>query len=503
MFAQFLSWIALHAVSLAALAFLLLVLAYRQPQIRPALRLPLLLVAFIPILFFLLDWKHWAVVLPLPISWIFELIIILAGLALIRLITLVLFHLLLPLLGWSAPRIVEDIVLSLSIVGLGLVRLHEAGVSFGQIVTTSAILTAVIAFAMQDTLGNLLAGVAIQLDDSLRVGDWLEVDKVSGRVVEINWRATSIETRNWETVVVPNSMLLKQRFTVLGRRRGQAVQWRRWVWFDITLDTLPSQIIALVEKALQEAHVPAMASEPKPNCLLMSVENGIARYAVRYWLTDLQLDDPTDSTVRTLVDAALRRHDRRLTPPVFNIFMTKDNEKYLDARHKRYTAERVTSLRQLSLFGMLSEDELLQLAEQLKFTPFVRGDTMLEQGAISDWLYIQIRGEAEMLHRTSDGREVSLGRLRPGDFFGELGLLAGEATPFSVRALANVECYRVSREVFHELFLKRSELLMAVSQVLSTRMQEQQHLLQSDGRFSAAQNDAPDMLARLRSFFGM
>lgn len=128
---------------------------------------------------------------------------------------------------------------------------------------------------------------------------------------------------------------------------------------------------------------------------------------------------------------------------------------------------------------------------------------MLEQGAISDWLYIQIRGEAEMLHRTSDGREVSLGRLRPGDFFGELGLLAGEATPFSVRALANVECYRVSREVFHELFLKRSELLMAVSQVLSTRMQEQQHLLQSDGRFSAAQNDTPDMLARLRSFFGM
>ncbi len=187
--------------------------------------------------------------------------------------------------------------------------------ALGEIVTTSAVITAVIAFSMQDTLGNLLAGVSIQLDNSIAIGDWLQVETTQGRVVEINWRATTIETRNWETVVIPNSHLLKQRFTVLGRRQNAPLQWRRWVWFDITLDTLPTQIIALVEQSLRETRIRHVSASPQPDCLLMNVENGIARYAVRYWLTDLAVDDPTDSAVRTLIDAALRRNDRRLTPP--------------------------------------------------------------------------------------------------------------------------------------------------------------------------------------------
>ena len=74
------------------------------------------------------------------------------------------------------------------------------------LVTTSAILTAVVAFAMQDTLGNVLSGLAIQLDNSLQVGDWVQLEKVSGRVTDIRWRSTLIETRDWETVVVPNTV---------------------------------------------------------------------------------------------------------------------------------------------------------------------------------------------------------------------------------------------------------------------------------------------------------
>ncbi len=111
----------------------------------------------------------------------------------------------------------------------------------------------------------------------------------------------------------------------------------------------------------------------------MNVEGGIARYAVRYWLTNLARDNPTDSMVRSLIDAALRRNDRRLTPPIFNVFMSKEKQ-HQDARHKRHTAERTDTLRKLPLFAMLQEDELLQLADQVKFAPFVSGDIMLEQG---------------------------------------------------------------------------------------------------------------------------
>lgn len=63
---------------------------------------------------------------------------------------------------------------------------------------TSAVITAVLAFAMQDTLGNVLGGVALQLDNSLRVGDWVKLDDVSGRVTDVLWRFTAVGTRNHE-----------------------------------------------------------------------------------------------------------------------------------------------------------------------------------------------------------------------------------------------------------------------------------------------------------------
>ncbi|HEU4646543.1 MAG TPA: mechanosensitive ion channel domain-containing protein, partial [Burkholderiales bacterium] len=125
-------------------------------------------------------------------------------LALIRLAGFALFRLVLPKLGRPLPRIIEDLVIIAVYAVYGLSQLRHAGVDLTGILATSAIITAVLAFAMQDTLGNVLGGLAIQLDNSVRVGDWIQIDNLSGRVVDIRWRSTAVETRDWETVVVPN-----------------------------------------------------------------------------------------------------------------------------------------------------------------------------------------------------------------------------------------------------------------------------------------------------------
>lgn len=59
-------------------------------------------------------------------------------------------------------------------------------------------LTGVIGLALQDLLGNVFGGLSLQLDHTIRVGDWIQLQEVIGRVVEIRWRSTSIETRAWE-----------------------------------------------------------------------------------------------------------------------------------------------------------------------------------------------------------------------------------------------------------------------------------------------------------------
>ncbi len=308
-------WIGEHPFWTLLTLFLLFTHFLRSPGRRRELVSELGFVMISLVVILLIQFEGGWFRLPLPHHWLVEISSLLAGLVLVKIWGILLFQFLLPLCQIRIPRIIADIVITVGYIGWCLFRLYASGMALGEIVTTSAVITAVIAFSMQDTLGNLLAGVSIQLDNSIAIGDWLQVETTQGRVVEINWRATTIETRNWETVVIPNSHLLKQRFTVLGRRQNAPLQWRRWVWFDITLDTLPTQIIALVEQSLRETRIRHVSASPQPDCLLMNVENGIARYAVRYWLTDLAVDDPTDSAVRTLIDAALRRNDRRLTPP--------------------------------------------------------------------------------------------------------------------------------------------------------------------------------------------
>lgn len=151
--------------------------------------------------------------------------IVATGLALIRLGGLALFRGSLPAAGFAVPRIVEEVVLLLAYVAWCMLRLRLAGMDLASLVTTSAVITAVAAFAMQDTLGNVLGGLFLELDRSLAVGDWIRVDDLSGRVADIHWRHTTIRTRNGELVIVPNAALMKSRFMVIGNPRIAGKAW--------------------------------------------------------------------------------------------------------------------------------------------------------------------------------------------------------------------------------------------------------------------------------------
>ena len=123
--------------------------------------------------------------------------------------SLVLFRVFLPRIGLPVPRILTDLFAAAGFIVVMIVVGRRAGFSVAGLITTSAVVTAVIGFSLQDTLGNIMGGLALQLDNSIRVGDWVALNygQVNGKVTEIRWRYTALETRNWETLIVPNSVL--------------------------------------------------------------------------------------------------------------------------------------------------------------------------------------------------------------------------------------------------------------------------------------------------------
>ncbi len=428
------------------------------------------------------------------------------GIAVIRMWGLLGFRIVLPLTRMQPPRITEDIFVIIAYLAWGLVRLRYAGLDLGSIVATSAMITAVVAFAMQDTLGNILGGLALQLDNSIEIGDWIKVDELVGRVVDIRWRSTLVETRNWETVVFPNSQLMRNKFLVLGRRSGQPVQLRRWVWFDVNLHVTPAQVSKAVEETIFQADINNVAKFPQPSCVLMEMDKGVARYALRYWLTDLVVDDPTDAAVRWHVYTALERAGIRLAVEKQNIHYVKENEKYQGVVHQREAQQRVKTLKRVELFAQMSDDELRALAERLKYAQFAKGNIISKQGAIAHWLYIIINGEAEVYLETPNGERRSVNLLSRGSFFGEMGMMTGAPRSASVIARTDMECYRLDKEAFAGIMQARPGLAEEIAHILVARRAQLDsvlHHLDEQTRRQEKSSQHNELLVSVKRFFGL
>ena len=428
------------------------------------------------------------------------------GVLLIRLSGLTLFRVLLPVLRLPTPRIVEDIAVIGGYLLWGMVRLSLAGVELSSLVATSAVITAVIAFAMQDTLGNILGGLALQLDDSLEIGDWVRLDDVCGRVVEIQWRYTALLTRNGERVVVPNAQLMKTRFTVLGDKALGTGGWRRWVGFNIDYEVSPSQVIAAAEHAITDAEITHVAREPAPSCVAMDFAPGSVRYALRYWLTDPRDDDATDSAVRTHLLAALQRHGWRIALPDQAVHLVQESEAHRQAARQHELATRLKALADIDLFASLDERERQTIAERLVHAPFARGDVMTRQGAEAHWLYIIASGQADVVWEAPTGERRVLTRLSPGSTFGEMGLMTGAPRSANVVATSDVECYRLDKSSFEDILHQRHAIADSMSHILAQRLQQNEALknalANAPGESERARHGAA-ILQRIRDFFGL
>ena len=431
---------------------------------------------------------------------------IVAMVALIRMLGFAMFRLVLPLIGKHPTRILEDLALVLVYVGYAFMKLRGAGVDLGSLVTTSAILTAVIAFAMQDTLGNLLGGLAIQVDNSVQVGDWVKVDDVTGRVRDIRWRSTLIETRNWETVLIPNSQLMKGRVAILGRREGSPRQWRRILNFMVDPGVPPARVIAIVEDEMRELAIPNVARTPGASCVLFGFELGNLRYQLRYFLTDILEDDTTDSMVRVHLFATLQRAGIRVAEPQHTVHAVQRDEAHAETVKKRELTRRVQALSGVHLFAALSDSEKADIAERLQYAPFARNDIITKQGNQAHWLYILAFGEAEVLFEPPAGPPQVIGTVRAGEFFGEMALLSGDARSATVIAKTDVECYRLDRASFQELLATRPEIVDEVARIVSARKPDLEHARQT---YAAVKSDngsgerRETLVNRLRGFLGL
>jgi small-conductance mechanosensitive channel/CRP-like cAMP-binding protein len=427
------------------------------------------------------------------------------GVAFVGCAAAVLFDVALPRIHLRVPRILQDVIVAVASLIAGVTIASRSGVNLSGLIATSAVFTAILGFSMQDVIGNIAGGLALQVDNSLEVGDWVKVNDIAGKVSEIRWRYTAIETRNWETVLIPNSQLMKSQVLVLGRRSGKPRQWRRWVYFNVDWRHQPTDVVECVAAAVKNARLERVAREPAPNCILIEMAESYGRYAVRYWLTDLAVDDPTDSDVRTVIYFALQRAGMELALPSHSVLVTEESPDRAVTKTQAQLERRLRVLEKVELFHALTPEERASLAKGLRYTPFAHGEVMTRQGAEAHWLYVVEDGEAEV--RVAEaGIEKEVARLKGPAFFGEMSLMTGDPRSATVVAVSDCECFRLEKASFQEVLMRRPELAEEVAEVLTRR--RAQLLAVRDGVSAEAKlkqlmGSQTDLLHRIRDFFGL
>jgi small-conductance mechanosensitive channel/CRP-like cAMP-binding protein len=437
------------------------------------------------------------------LCWVF------GSVALVGAMATLLFSVILPRVRLPVPQIVQDVTVALLSIVAAVSVAGRAGVNLSGLIATSAVLTAVLGFSLQDTIANIAGGLGLQTDNSIEVGDWIRVGTqptdVNGRVVRIRWRYTAIETRNWETVLIPNRLLMNSSVTVLGRRHDAPHQWRRWVYFHVDFRFQPGDVIEVVQSAVRGAQILQVAKTPAPTCVMVDMAESYGRYAVRYWLTDLSVDEPTDSEIRQVVFFALERAGMKLALPAHAIFVTQETEDRRAIKTQKQLARRRRVLDGLSIFTPLSEEEKQELARGMRYSPFARGEVMTRQGSEGHWLYLIEEGSASV--RIGDAltqREVA--RLKDGDFFGEMSLLTGEPRAATVVAETDVECFRLDKATFQRVIERRPEVMKPVATLLAQRRTELATAFEGLDSETANARQASaevDLLAKMMRFFGL
>ncbi|WP_224245050.1 cyclic nucleotide-binding domain-containing protein [Hyalangium gracile] len=391
----------------------------------------------------------------------------------------------------ATPKILRDVI-SFVLYGLAALPILQTqlNLDLGGLLATSAVLSVVIGLALQETLGNLFAGLSLQLERPYQVGDFIRIKEYTGRVVQIGWRATRIVTFRRESITLPNSMVAKE--IVKNFSFGYepvAID----IEIGLSIDAPPNRVKAAVLDVMKE--ISTILQEPPPQCRTWSYGESSIRYQMRYWVADFSQADNTMEELYTRLWYRLKRDNIELGLPQ-RVLHTRTEA----AQKSEFSAESVMELlRAVDLFALLVPEELDRLRCDLVARRFGKNERIIEEGEEGHTFYLVVSGEVSV--RTGKGLEVT--RLKRGNYFGEMSLLTGEPRAATVVAMEDSVLLELDRPAFARMFVTHPGLARQLSSLLARRRTQLRAVAEASGASSDAAPEANRILGRLRQIFSL
>jgi small-conductance mechanosensitive channel/CRP-like cAMP-binding protein len=378
------------------------------------------------------------------------------------------------------PTIVQDSIV------IALFAVAAAAVLQERLFAATAVSAVVIGLALQDTLGNFFAGLAIQIEKPFRVGDWVHIVDTDGLVTEITWRATKLRTKAGNFLVVPNAVLSKN--TVMNYSQP-ALDTRIQFDLGVSYAAPPNHVKETILAAIRDE---PLLSAKGAEVLVVDFGESAIVYRVRMWIADFAADDRARDRVRTAIYYAFRRAGIEIPFPIRTVVMKPAG----DAPGRSVESERV--LAAASIFAGLPPEQLAQIAAGARRQMFAAGEAIVRQGEAGRSMFVIADGEAAVL--IEPGREIA--RIRSGGFFGEMSLLTGAPRTATVRTVIDSEVLEIAADDFRAFVLANPAAVDLLAAAVEQRQAELERA-RADSAAPAASEAPQRLVARIRRFFGL
>ncbi|TCM69332.1 mechanosensitive ion channel family protein [Rhizobium sp. BK068] len=392
-------------------------------------------------------------------------------------------------------RLLQDLVVGIIYVGAILsVVAYVFNAPVGTLIATSGAVAIMLGLALQSTLGDVFSGIALNLARPYGIGDWIVLSNgIEGKVIETNWRATHLLSGANDLVVVPNSDLAKARLTNLSspeRSHGVTLTAR----FRPTAP--PSAMADVMRSVLLSSN--SRLPDHESTVAVVSLDASAIELELSFRVEDLAAVAKAKSEVFDLIYRHAKAAGLTLSSPSDGLAVAVAHTD--EPPFGQHTTPR-RLLDAIALFASMTEDEKEALASTMSRRTFRKGEIVAEQDAVLSSLMIIRSGVVAVIRR--DGiRDTELGRLAPGDFLGESGLLTGSGELGTIQALTFVVTYEITQQGLAPLMQDRPAIADELASLLSKRnAHEQLRLGRSDG--SVVAKAVPTLRARIRHLFDL
>ncbi len=377
-----------------------------------------------------------------------------------------------------------------------VIILQTAGINLSSLTVIAGVVGIGIGFGLQNLASNFISGLVLLFEQTLKVGDYIEIGQLKGTIEKISIRSTILRTDDDLYVIVPNQRFIENN-TVNWSYEGHTC--RIHIPVSVAYNT---DLLSLTEALLTAArHEPRVLSTPPPEVWFRGFGKDALDFELLVWIDEPDANEPIRSSLNFRIAYEIREKSIQLPFPtrelIFNnpesirqILHPPSPENHQNQPNKPVSNQTNSSslnvdalnidndinsknlrelLRQISYFERCTEVELFALIARGYRKLFDVDQVICLENDPSDEFYIILSGAVEVFSEKANQTIATLGK---GEFFGEISLLMGIPRTATVRTLmANTVLFVVERQQLQKLLSEHKELGEQIALKLSERQQ--------------------------------